>query len=545
MLGRLAAGPMARWRIRGVIWRALGAMTALVAGAVEPAVGQIRPRVVGGTDAPRGKYPWMVSVARRAVSDLYEAHHCGGVLVHPHWVLTAAHCVDTDRPTTIDVVVGAHNLQTDEPPMVRRVAVREIVLHPDYDAVTSDSDLALLVLAEPVVTVTPLEIIDWEVLCEPGRPAVVLGWGATTGNGTNFPAVLQEVGVPLVALAVANAVPAFDGTLTENMLPAGPEEGGRDSCQGDSGGPLIVEGAAPGVPMLAGVVSFGADTLDCGAPGGYGIYTRVVRFRRWIYNLMRPAYGEWEHRTGRVGERRDLDGDGIVHWEEFVRGMAVGDGGATPESISPGHDPHGVMAAVFSFRRRVGPEVRTELHFSESLATPGWAVDIDRQLTGPPIPVPSMPGVETVTVRSPLTAGRDGYFRVTGRPAPVYVSGPRLIEPGQLLDHTTHDLDPVVGGTRAKEYSLQHPPQVGGLITLTARSNAFDTRLDMIDAVTGEVLATAIGSVTGATDAFLNFTVTESRPLIARVRPATGAATTTGRFSLHYGVTASAGRAYP
>ncbi len=144
---------------------------------VSAAFGQVSPRIVGGTEAPRGRYPWMVSLASRAVSSNYSAHFCGGVLIHPHWVLTAAHCVERERPSTVEVVVGAHNLKTDVAPAVRRLAVREIVLHPDYDAETSDSDLALLVLAEPVTDVTPLEIIDDAALCAPGMEAVVLGWG--------------------------------------------------------------------------------------------------------------------------------------------------------------------------------------------------------------------------------------------------------------------------------------------------------------------------------------------------------------------------------
>ena len=503
---------------------------------VSAAAGQIAPRIVGGTEAPRGRYPWMVSLATRSVSSAFSAHFCGGVLIHPHWVLTAAHCVERERPSSVDVVIGAHNLKTDAAPEVRRLAVREIVMHPDYDPETSDSDLALLVLAEPVTDVPPLEIIDDAALCTPGTEAVVLGWGATDGDGTTFPAALQQVGVPLVSLAVANALPAFDGTLTENMLPAGPAEGGRDSCQGDSGGPLIVEGPAAGTPVLAGVVSFGADTLDCAAPGGYGIYTRVLAFRNWIYSLMRPAYAAWERQAGRAGERRDPDGDGLVNWEEFLRGEDPGAGGreAAP-SLSLVSDGLGGWEPRFAFRRRTAAEVRTRV-FDTAGGRPPWSeLEVTASLAGPPVPVPGRPGLETVTLRGPVAATGAGYFRVTGDTAPVYVAGPRSILDGQSLTHTLHALDPLAGPRRAKDYVLVDPPTDGARVAVTARSTSFDVALHLLDAVTGAALASATTDTAGGTDETVSFTPEPGRAYLARVTPASGDGTTGGKFTIRCG----------
>lgn len=471
--------------LRGPGWWRVCACVVLLAGAAD---GQVKPRVVGGSEAPRGKYPWMVSLARRNVSDNYQAHYCGAVLIHPHWVLTAAHCVDTRRPDSLEVVVGAHNLQTDEAPAARRVAVREILLHPDYDDDTSDSDLALLVLAEPVTDVPPLEIIDDEALCAPGTPAFVLGWGATSGNGTTFPPALQEVGVPIVSLATANALPVFDGTLTENMLPAGPEEGGRDSCQGDSGGPLIVASPVTGVPVVAGVVSFGPDTLDCGEAGGLGIYTRLIGYRPWIYACMRPVYGAWERKTGAAGERRDPDGNGLTHWEEFALGEPPGRlTRGIAESVRVSASGLDEWHSEFTFPRRAAPEVRARAFFSAGGPGEWIALDLDALQVGLPVAMPTRPGLESVTLAQPLDIARHGFYRVEHDIAPAYVAGPRPVLPGQLLRHRLHILDPLGETTRFKEYEVSGA-SAGSQLTAVSTSVEIQPLVSVVDAATGAVI---------------------------------------------------------
>ena len=501
-----------------------------------PVEAQVKPRIVGGTEAPRGRYPWMVSLAHRSVTDLYDAHFCGGVLVHPHWVLTAAHCIDEERPTTLDVVVGVHNLQTDTAPSVRRIPVREIIIHPDYDPVSFDSDLALVVLASPVTDIVPLELVDSETLCAPGTEGMVLGWGATSGDGTDFPAALQHVGVPLVALADANALPAFDGSLTENMLPAGTPDGGRDSCNGDSGGPLIVPGPDGQAPAAAGVVSFGADTLDCAAVGGLGVYTRLSGFRSWIYGLMRPALAAWESGTGAVGEQRDPDGDGLRNWEEFVLGENPWDGtrGFSGRAIRLSDGGSGRLAQ-FGFRRRPLPEVRTRVWQSAAVDGPWAELDAGAWLAGPPVVVPDLIGLETVTVEVPEPVVGASFFRVTADTAPLYVSGPRVLMPGESLTHALHVLDPLVGTTRAKEYRLLGVPPAGTRIAITARSSAFDIGLHVIDQETGEIVQSATNQSGGGTDESLEFTPVTDHRYRVRVFASSGGASTGGKYFLHYG----------
>lgn len=524
--GRWTAGG---WLVRVGVWL----------GLAVSAVGQVRPRIVGGDEAPKGKYPWMVSVATRSMSSLYDAHFCGGVLVHPHWVLTAAHCVERKRASQIDVVVGAHNLESDGPPEVRRIEVREIVMHPDFDSETSESDVALLVLAEPVVDRPVLDIIDDGGLCVAGTEAVVLGWGATSGDGSNFPAALREVAVPIVALADANALPAFDGSLTDTMLPAGPVGGGRDSCQGDSGGPLVVAGARAGQLVAAGVVSFGADGLDCADPAGLGIYTRLTSFRTWIYDQMRPAYAAWEARAGVIGEQRTLPGDGRASWEAFFTGWEPGDlradGVASMRALAPG-DPLGL--ATLTFRRRVAAELRTRVFHSPTGESPWLELDVAALQVSPPVLRPGHPDVESITLRVPHDETGEGYFRLTGDTAPVYVAGPRPIALGQTLSQAVHLLDPIVNGRRAKEYQIILP-EGAGRILLTARSLAFDMGMHLLNASTLEVLQSVTSNTSGSTDEQISFDPSPGAGYLVRVGPATGGVDVVGRFSLHCGLDAA------
>ena len=186
------------------------------------------PYIVGGVEAEHGEFPYMVSLQMNS-------HFCGGSLIAKDWVLTAAHCIySSSVPSKVKVVIGAHSL--DEAPEVFKA--KQVIKHPGYNSVTSGNDFALIQLDgesafEPVMLNGREMLLDVE-----GMISTTAGWGYTREGGP-ISRVLRKVDVPIVSQEKCGQ--AYPGDITESMICAGLDEGGKDSCQGDSGGPLIVE----------------------------------------------------------------------------------------------------------------------------------------------------------------------------------------------------------------------------------------------------------------------------------------------------------------
>ena len=227
---------------------------------------KLEPRIVGGQFTQPGDFPWLVSLGFQQGDQIRS--FCGGSLIAPEWVLTAAHC---QLRVGEKVILGRRDLTTDEGTVID---VAEVFNHPDYDDQTNDADIALLRLAEPA-TQEPIPL----PMSGPTLAAdlTVAGWGLLEEGGS--PATISmEVTVPIIPNTICQV--NYDGTgvrITENMLCAG--RTGQDSCQGDSGGPGMVTDPKLGQDVVAGVVSFG---IGCARPGFPGVYTRVSEFLPWI-----------------------------------------------------------------------------------------------------------------------------------------------------------------------------------------------------------------------------------------------------------------------
>ncbi|XP_019619701.1 PREDICTED: plasminogen-like [Branchiostoma belcheri] len=249
-----------------------------------PAISPTFPvtRIVGGNAAQPGSWPWQVYLLR------YGSFYCGGSLIHPIWVLTAAHCVDYDLPPGgYEVILGKYNKPeyiTDS--TEQRIPVSKVIIHSGYSRNPTNKDLALLKLARPVTLnqyVWPVCLVSGPGADPPeGTSCVVTGWGSTQGTGNED--VLKQARVPLVSNDKCNNAPALvlAGRITEFMMCAGYyDTGGHDTCQGDSGGPLVCPAA--GRWILHGVTSWGD---GCARPQSPGVYARVSSMLDWVHRTM-------------------------------------------------------------------------------------------------------------------------------------------------------------------------------------------------------------------------------------------------------------------
>ncbi len=164
------------------------------------------PRIIGGEEAQPGAWPWIAAVVNSSQSNAANGWYCGGALIHPNWVITAAHCASTRSgnapllPSAIDIVLGVHRLSLNDG---LRVDVVEIIRHPNYNPISYNADLALLRLAQPAPQ-KPLDLIDNDTatLTAVGTLATVIGWGDTRENGVgSYSDTLQQVVVPIVSEA--------------------------------------------------------------------------------------------------------------------------------------------------------------------------------------------------------------------------------------------------------------------------------------------------------------------------------------------------------
>ena len=237
------------------------------------------PRIINGTRAKPGQWPWMVAILNSDSASPLEGQFCAGSLIHPAWVLTSAHCTDGETVNSIKVLLGRDTLSDETAGEISKI--KRIITHPDYDQDPENpsADVALLELAKPSTQPILRLAEHYSDLAQPGELATIIGWGATKASRYNprYADSLQQATIPIISNEVCNSPLSYKGDVQDTMLCAGFEAGGIDACVGDSGGPMVIE-TEQGWQQI-GIVSWGE---GCALPNYYGVYTRVSLFQEYI-----------------------------------------------------------------------------------------------------------------------------------------------------------------------------------------------------------------------------------------------------------------------
>ncbi len=272
----------------------------------------VSPSVVGGSETTPYSRPYQVALLMNG------RQGCGGTLISPDWVLTAAHCLDSASTSSLTVQVGAHSISRRDGQNLR---VSQIIRHENWrgaQGIQSGWDIAVLKLATPApASIQPASLPTVAIenqLAAVGRAVTVSGWGLTRNQGSPSD-VLREVNLPVISNQSCS-------TELRTGLPAsvicGGGTGGVSACNGDSGGPYAA--SSGGKFYSFGTVSWGNACV------GATVFTRTSSYLGWI-----------EQKTGiKPGDDTPVDQKPVARFSASVNGLDVSfrDGSTDDKGIS-------------------------------------------------------------------------------------------------------------------------------------------------------------------------------------------------------------------
>lgn len=255
-----------------------GAMLFLL--ALAPAVAS-DVRIVRGKPVPPGQAGWQVALL------IHNDPFCGGSLVAPDWVLTAAHCLveqfGTDKARAgFEVAYGSVDAGSR-----RRIKVIDVRRHENWTGDPRQAADIGLVRLERALLLSEAQVLELADATDFSPSAEVYGWGMTQMHTASvrastapMPSRLQRATVSLAAMG--SCATQFPEVRRIPVLCAQIDESLRDACEGDSGGPLVIGDSTQSKRQI-GIISYGS---GCGQAGSYGIYTDVRPYLPWLQTQM-------------------------------------------------------------------------------------------------------------------------------------------------------------------------------------------------------------------------------------------------------------------
>ncbi|KAM9726729.1 plasminogen activator, urokinase a [Menidia menidia] len=240
-------------------------------------------KIVGGFLTAIESHPWTAAIFYKRNKFL-----CGGSLISPCWVLSAAHCFRNEdgdlNVKGLSVFLGKTDISETDAAREQKFTVEKMIIHQDFDSDNFNSDIALLKIRNTnggCAVKTP----SARTVCLPpaltqlpsGFTCSIAGYGKEQEGAWEYSKRLKKTDVKLLSNTDCNRKLYYDNRINENMLCAASPDWSTDACHGDSGGPLVCE--ASGRMFLFGVVSWGE---GCAKKNKPGVYTQVTNYNSWI-----------------------------------------------------------------------------------------------------------------------------------------------------------------------------------------------------------------------------------------------------------------------